>query len=450
MKKLTILGISIVALFSIQIAKGQNISTYAGNGVAGYTGDGGAATAAEITSPFFLRLDPSGNLLMPDLGSNCVRKITTSGIISTIAGNGVRGYSGDGGAATAGELNDPSCLAEDAMGNIYIADHFNNVVRKVNTSGIISTFAGNGIQGYSGNGGLATAAEMYTPIGVTVSTSGIVYITDAGNYVIRQVNTSGIISVIAGNTIASFSGDGGPATAAEINWPSDIIMDPSGNILFTDFYSSCIRKINTSGIITTIAGIGGVSGYSGNGGPATAAEMNWGNGIFLDGAGNLYSAEENNNCIRMINTSGIISTIAGNTIGGFSGDGGPATAAELLTPVGVAVNSSSVVFISDYANHRLRKVIQNTEGISTIEDMSNSVLVYPNPAKEVICIQMQNTVKAEKVMVYNITGQKMLENNSEGKQNMEISTSGLSNGVYFVTVVMTDGSSIIKKIEVIK
>jgi gliding motility-associated-like protein len=343
--------------FGLTLSYAQMINTIAGNGVSGYSGDGGPATAAELLGPFHLSIDGAGNVLIPDYENNRVRMLNTSGVISTIAGNGVLGYSGDGGPAVAAEMYYVSCAYAAPSGNIYISDHFNNVIRMVNTSGIITTIAGNGAVGYSGNGGPATAAELHTPIGVTADAAGNIYLTDAGNACVRKINTSGIISTIAGNTIPGFSGDGGAATAAEINWPAGIVVNAAGDIFFSDWSNNCIREINPSGIISTCAGNFALgAGYSGNGGQATAAQMNSPNGIALDGAGNIYSAESGNNCIRKIIPSGIISTVAGNTIAGFSGDGGQATAAEMNASLGVAVNSAGDIYISDYDNKRVREI----------------------------------------------------------------------------------------------
>ncbi|NCX95569.1 MAG: hypothetical protein EBX41_04010, partial [Chitinophagia bacterium] len=282
-------------------------------------------------------------------------------IITTIAGNGSGGYSGDGGAATAASLNEPKGVAVDASANVYIADCFNNRIRKVNTSGIISTIAGNGSAGYSGDGGAATAASLSLPKGVAVDASGNVYFPDQNNNRIRKVNTSGVISTIAGNGSLGYSGDGGAATAASLSGPYGVAVDASGNVYIADCFNNRIRKVNTSGVISTIAGNGyhdstGRGGYGGDGGAATAASLNYPIGVAVDASGNVYIADYNNKRIRKVNTSGIISTIAGNGSPGYSGDGGAATAASFNYSEGVAVDASGNVYIADSYDNRIRKV----------------------------------------------------------------------------------------------
>ncbi|HXB12338.1 MAG TPA: hypothetical protein VNZ45_10150, partial [Bacteroidia bacterium] len=269
MKKVLIL--SILAL-SASLLQAQNVYTVAGNGTAGFSGDGGLATAAELNIPYYVATDAAGNLYIADTYNNLIRKVDTRDSISTIAGNGTPGFSGDGGQATAAELNHATYIAIDKLGNIYIADYDNNRIRMINTSGIINTIAGTG-GGYSGDGGQATAAGMTLPGGVAVDKSGNVYIGEYYDNRIRMINTSGIINTIAGTGTPGFTGDGGLATAAEIHGASGVWVDASENLYITDMDNNRIRIVNTSGIISTIAG-NGTAGYSGDGGQATAAEIN--------------------------------------------------------------------------------------------------------------------------------------------------------------------------------
>ncbi|HTA83822.1 MAG TPA: T9SS type A sorting domain-containing protein [Bacteroidia bacterium] len=340
------------------------IATVAGNGTAGYNGDGIAATAAEINQPYESAVDNSGNIYIADNQNNRIRKINTSGIIATIAGNGTGAYNGDGEAATLSEFNDTYGMATDKAGNVYLADGKNNRVRKVSTSGIISDFAGNGTAGYSGDGGSAVLAELNLPEGVAIDNSGNVYISEVSNNRIRKVNTNGIISTFAGNGSPGYSGDGSAATNASLYAPAEIASDISGNLYIADSYNHRVRRINTSGTISTIAGNGNV-GSTGDGGEATSAELAYPYGVTVDTKGNTYIGDANSSLVRMINSNGIISTIAGNGTAGYKGDGGPATAAEINSPVSLTSDAAGNIFIADEYNHCVRRV--NSAGIiSTI------------------------------------------------------------------------------------
>jgi hypothetical protein len=334
-------------------AQTYTINTLAGKGAGGYSGDGGPATAAELKSPADGFPDASGNIYIADELNNRVRIVNTAGIISTFAGNGIMGFSGDNGPATGAELYYPTDVSTDGSGNVYIKDFENNRVRKINNAGIISTIAGNGIAGYSGDGGPATAAEINFSWSMYSDDSGNIYIAEGTNNRIRKVNTAGIINTIAGTGTAGYSGDGGPATAAKLNNPTGVYSDISGNVYIAEYQGYRIRMVNTAGIISTIAGTG-AAGYSGDGGPATAAKLDWPDGVCSDSLGNIYIADYAGNRIRMVNTNGIINTIAGNGTGGYSGDGGPATGAELYNPTRVHIAPSGNIYIADWANNRIR------------------------------------------------------------------------------------------------
>jgi sugar lactone lactonase YvrE len=337
------------------------ITTLAGNGTDGYSGDGSTATSAELNQPWDVALDPSGNLYIADASNNRIRKITAAtGIITTVAGNGTSGYSG-GSTATSVQLCFPEGVALDALGNLYIADSGNNRIRKVTAStGIITTVAGNGTAGYTGDGDAATSAELNEPIDVALDSSGNLYIVDQYNNCIRKVTSStGIITTVAGNGTAGYSGDGGAATSAELyfRWHGRVALDASGNIYIVDNFNNRIRKVTAAtGIITTVAG-NGTLGYSGDGGAATSAEIAYPVAVALDALGNLYIADEGNNRIRLVTAStGIISTMVGNGTEGYSGDGGAATSAEFDWPEGIALDSSGNLYIADTNNNRIRKV----------------------------------------------------------------------------------------------
>lgn len=335
------------------LSNGQVINTFCGNGIAGYSGDGGAATAAKINSPSGSATDAAGNVYISESGSHVIRKISPSGIITTAVGTGVAGYSGDGGAASMAKINNPNKILIDGTGNLYISDFSNNVVRKVSTSGIITTIAGTGMGGYSGDGGPATAANLFQPADIAFDASNNLYIADYVNYRIRKVSTAGIISTYAGSGTAGSLGDGGPATAAQFHFPYRVIFDESDNLFIADAYNNKIRKVTPSGIISTFAGTG-TPAFSGDGGPATAAELANPVGIAFDGTGNMYIADDYNNRIRKISTTGIISTFAGTGTAGYFGDGGPASAAQLNEPRDLTIDAAGRMYISDDYNDRVR------------------------------------------------------------------------------------------------
>lgn len=331
------------------------ITTVAGNGTSGYSGDGGSATSAELNSPYGVSVDASGNVYIADTGNSVIRKIDSAGKITTIAGIGTNGYSGDGGPATAAALFSPTRAAADHAGNVYIADVYNNRIRKIDASGQITTIAGTGTYGYSGDGGPATSAELYWPDAVAVDTADNVYVSDTVNNRIRKIDTSGMITTIAGTGFAGVLGDGGPAVSAQVNEPEDVAVDSHGNLYIADYGNSKIRKIDASGTITTIAGTGSI-GYGGDGGPATSAVLNLPTGVAVDTVGNVYIADYQNSRIRKIDTSGVITTLAGTGTSGFSGDGGSPTSAELNWPEEVATDNAGNVYIADYNNMRIREI----------------------------------------------------------------------------------------------
>ena len=351
---------------------GYTITTFAGNGTSGFSGDGQPANTAVLSSPFAVAVDSAGNLYIVDNGNQRIRKVT-NGTINTVAGNGTSGFAGDGiagGAATSGEIRDPSGVAVDSSGNLYIADTNNSLIRKVSSSGTITTFAGNvnSGPGYVDNA-VATLGQLAFPSSVAVDASGNVYISESlagggsgiGNNRIRKVSTSGALTTIANNigAVGSF-GDGGPATAARLNNPLGIAVDKAGNLYIADTGNHKIRMI-ANGIISTVAGTGTPS-FSGDGGPAKSAQLNNPTGVSVDAAGNLYIADNRNFRIRMVSTSGIITTIAGKAVSGYTGDGGPATSATLKFPTGTAVDSAGNVYVADNQNNAIRLLTSPAPG----------------------------------------------------------------------------------------
>jgi sugar lactone lactonase YvrE len=336
------------------------ITTVAGYGVQGYSGDGGQATAAQLSTDFSTAVDASGNIYIADAYNHRIRMVTRStGIITTVAGGAGYGYSGDGGQATAAQLSYPQGVAVDASGNIYIADSNIYTIRMVTRStGIITTVAGGAGYGYSGDGGQATAAQLSYPQGVAVDASGNIYIADAYDDRIRMVTRStGIITTVAGGAGYGYSGDGGQATAAQLNRPKCVAVDASGNIYIADAYNHRIRMVTRStGIITTVAGIVS-NGYSGDGGQATAAQLSYPQGVAVDASGNIYIADAYNHRIRMVTRStGIIATVAGGAGYGYSGDGGQAAAAKFRSLKNIAVDASGNIYIADTGSYRIRMI----------------------------------------------------------------------------------------------
>ncbi|MBD2701400.1 hypothetical protein IC229_12175 [Spirosoma sp. BT702] len=351
-------------------AANGTISTVAGTGTGGFSGDEGAATIAQINFPMGVYVDGSGNIYIADQANHRIRKVTAAnGKISTLAGTGIEGYSGNGGAATSATFSYPDGVWGDGTGNIFVADHHNHAVRKIiAANGTISTVAGTSAQGYNGDGGAPTGAQLNFPINICIDGSNNLYIADKENHRIRKVSaTNGTISTVVGTGSRTYRGDGGAATNARLNEPSGVAVDGSGNIYIADQYNHRIRKINAAnGIISTIAGTT-TYGFSGDGGAATNARLTQPTGVALDAAGNLYIADQYNHRIRKVNaTNGNISTVAGNGSANYSGDGGAATSASLNYPTGVAIDAAGNLYIADKMNHRIRKVLAVNGTISTI------------------------------------------------------------------------------------
>ncbi|MCM2357034.1 MAG: Ig-like domain repeat protein [Geobacteraceae bacterium] len=348
------------------------ISTVAGNSTKGFSGDNGTAASASLNNPYGVTIDSNGNLYFGDLNTSRIRKVDSgTGIITTVAGNGTQGYSGDNGAATAASFDWPRDVTVDSSGNLYIADYINNRIRKVDSgTGIITTVAGNGTEAYAGDNGPATSASFDNLRGgVTVDSTGNFYIADYNNNRIRKVTRgTGIITTVAGNGTGAYAGDNGPATSASLYSPSRVAIDSSGNLFIADTTNHRIRKVAIgTGIITTVAGSSSIGGFGGDNGPATSARLYWPSGVTFDSNGNLYIADYGNHRIRKVASgTGIITTVAGNGSAGFSGDGGAAIAASLHRPSEVIVDSSDNLYFAEYYNQRIRKVVNGTGIITTV------------------------------------------------------------------------------------
>jgi len=384
------------------------ITTVAGGGSNGL-GDGGPATSAQLNFPRAIAFDSNDNLYIADQMNHRIRKVDTSGNISTVAGSGAADYglgdfSGDGGAATSAKLNNPLGVAFDSRGNLYIADSYNQRIRKVDTFGKISTIAGSASiisdcgwedgrcaklrGGFSGDGGQAVNAELNIPHHIAIDIWDNLYIADWANVRIRKVDTSGKIYTVAGGGSGGL-GDGDLATSAEFNYPRSVAVDNSGNFYIADTFNQRIRKVNISdGKISTVAG-NGTQGFSGDGGPATSAQLTNPMGVAFDSNGNLYITDESNR-IRKVNvSSGIISTVVGNGIRGFNGDGGPATSAQLNATIYVAFDSNGNLYIADSLNHRIRKV-SKSDCIDTNGSTQQGIdMVKANPGSYQLFTQSQ-------------------------------------------------------------
>ena len=346
------------------------ITTIAGTGEDGESGDGGPATEASLDRPTSVAVDVEGNLYIADTGNNRVRRVdAATGIITTVTGTGERGYGGDGGRATKAALSWPTGVAVDANGNLYIADSENRRVRRVDTTtGIINTIAGTGEYGYSGNGGPAAEAEFGYPEGVAIDVEGNLYVAETGNNRVRRVDaTTGIITTVTGVERPGYDGDDGPTVAASPNDPSGVTVDIEGNLYIADTGNNRVRRVDVAtGIIATVAGTS-EWGYGGDGGPATEAMLDYPRGLTVDGEGNLYIAEKGNHRVRRVDAvTGIITTIAGTGVWSYGGDGGPATEAPLREPNGVAADGEGNLYIADDDNRRIRRLDAATGIITTI------------------------------------------------------------------------------------
>ena len=328
-----------------------NISNVAGTGTPGYAGDGAAATSAQLSLPFSVAIAGS-NIYIADQANNRIR-LVTNGNISTFAGSGTAGNSGDGSTATKALMTSPTGVATDSAGNLYLSDTVSAEIRKV-SGGNINLFAGTPITpGFFGDGAAANLAEVSQPSGLAVDLAGNVYIADTFNDRMRKVTTDGNIATVAGNGTTGYSGDGGPAIGAGLNNPEAVAVDAAGNLYIADAINNRIRKVTTDGNIRTIAGSSTAGGYGGDGGLATNALLNHPRGVAVDGAGNIYIADTFNQRVRIVVPSGIIYTIAGLGVQGYAGDGGPALLAEFNFPTGVTVSGANV-YICDSSNAAVR------------------------------------------------------------------------------------------------
>ncbi|MES2702406.1 MAG: T9SS type A sorting domain-containing protein [Bacteroidota bacterium] len=430
-----------LGLLTAFCANAQIITTIAGKDrIPAYGGDGGPAVDARLWGPSGIARDGAGNLYIADQYNHVIRKINTSGVISTVAGNDTAGFSGDGGQATSARLNNPRGVTVDGDGNLYIADMYNNRIRKVDGGGIITTVAGTGVAGYNGDNILATVATLHHPRSMKLDKFGNIFIADMNNHRVRKITAgTGVITTIAGMGVAYFNGDFWPAaTQASLNSPSDVLIDDTGNVYIADAHNNRVRKVDTFRRISTIAG-NPYAGYCCDGGPATLAKLNWPSALSMDKYMNLYIADEYNSRIRRITPQGTISTVVGNGAVGYVGDSLRATVAEVNHPSGVVVDSTGTVYFTEWSNNRVRKVTTSV-GVNVVTKAEGAMQVYPNPSNGNFSINL-STVSDEQVTitVISMAGGKVTE--VTGTTNKAISLGmEVAAGIYFLQATTANGS----------
>ena len=356
------LAVAVVAAASLALVApsalgaGDMITTIAGTGAGQFSGDGGLATSAALNQPAGVAVAADGSVLVADTNNDRVRRIAPDGSVTTIAGTTSGGYNGDNIVATSAQLHAPTGVAGTPDGGVLIADQGNHRIRRVSPAGVISTVAGTGAGRFGGDGGPATAAQLRAPASVATLPGGTFLVADTGNDRIRKVTADGTISTVAGTGASGFSGDGGPATSAALRGPEDVAPTGEGSaFLIADTGSQRIRRVAPDGTITTVAG-NGVNNRNGDGGAATAANLSFPTGVTPTGGGGFLIADQGNDRVRRVTPDGVITTVAGTGSTGFGGDGGPAAAALLNHPADLAVDSADTFVVADQRNHRVRRV----------------------------------------------------------------------------------------------
>ncbi len=438
MKKIGLLIFVIVFACSSK-TNAQTVMTIAGNGTAGFSGDTAAATAAELYGPYGVALDGLGNIYIIDQLNQRIRKIDASGIIITIAGTGTAGYSGDSGLAVNAQLNSPRGIAADDSGNIFIADYGNHCVRRIDVMGYITTFAGTGHAGSKGDNGAADTAELRNPSGVAVDNKGNVFIADRGNQVVRKVNSAGIITTIAGNGLYGYNGDNWPsATQASFEYPTALAVDKIGNVFIADQFNERIRKVDTFGRISNVWGDGNL-GYSQNGDPAAISWLCEPNSIALDSVGNVYVSDECNHRIRkMVAGSTEVITVAGNGISGYNGDSASALNTEIGDCKGIAVDGGGNIYFADWSNNRVN-YMTSTLATATVKQNISGVSIYPNPTQGSFTINITSSNNEQaSLVITNVLGE-VVKEVSVSTNKAQVVNLNAATGIYLLSAITSNG-----------
>lgn len=407
--------------------KAQTITTIAGS-TQGFTN--GTGTAAQFNTPTCLVMDPSGNIYVSDRNNHCIRKITTAGVVTTFAGSGVAGYAD--GTGTLAQFNAPSGLAIDAAGNIFAADDADHRIRKITTVGVVTTFAGSGVRGFADGTGIA--AQFGDPYGLAIDAAGNIYVGDQGNNRIRKITNTGVVTTFAGSGINGFAD--GIGTVAQFKFPIGVVVDNSGTVFVTDRANNRIRKISSTGVVTTLSGTG-VAGFAD--GIGTVAQFNSPSGIAIDAAGNLFVTDCYNHRIRKITATGTATTLAGTGVAGFADGSG--TIAKFNYPQGITVDSAGALFVADASNNRIRKIT----GVLATNDylLENRISVYPNPTSSLITIELEDLIDA-KMILFNVNGE-MIQSQNLVNNKTTIDMNGLADNIYVIQIT-TDKYTIFKKV----
>lgn len=408
-----------LALLCINLISRAQVSTFAGNGIAGKTD--GPAASAQFDHPNGIAFDKAGNMYVSDWSNHVIRKINTAGIVSTFAGTGVAGY--QDGPATSAQFFEPWGLAIDASDNIYVGDAKNNRIRKITPTGIVSTLAGSGGAGFADGAG--AMAMFYYPSAVGVDAAGNVYVGDGNNHRIRKITPSGVVSTLAGTGVSGLAD--GAVTSASFNVPNCMAVSPSGDVYVTDVWNHAIRKIS-GGVVSTLAG-GSIGSSDGKG---ALASFNNPHGIFLDADGNLFVADTENNRIRKIAPDGTVTTVTGSAYGYLDGS----FAVSLFRkPKCLAADKKGNLYVSDELNSRIRKLIGVTTGIRHNELSASAI--YPNPAQNFLTINCKVSEKSALLSVYNLLGQTVIEKSFATPNlslNEQIDLSGMHPGSYWIRI----------------